>query len=160
VYVLENWFEAQHAAARQECGGPEDWVDKTKPHSALAVLPAAVRRGSLPFRWLAAHEWYGASPAFRDGLAALAGKWHLTQIKDSPVLWQQRPAVYGPAWQGPGAHPTRLKLRYPQASPVPVKEALNLLPKAAWTRAAIQAGSQGPSVWDAAVRRGVEARRG
>jgi len=35
LYVLEDWFDAEHAAARQECGVPEDLVYKTKPHIAL-----------------------------------------------------------------------------------------------------------------------------
>src|SRR5579859_1337915 len=44
VYVLEAWFDAEHAAARQECGVPQALVYKTKPQIALALLQAAVRR--------------------------------------------------------------------------------------------------------------------
>jgi SRSO17 transposase len=160
LYVLEDWFEAEYAAARQECGVPEDLVYKTKPHIALELLQAAVRRGSLPFRWVAADELYGDSPAFRDGVAALEGKWYFTEIKDTTLLWQKRPEVYVPAWKGRGSHPTRLKLRYPQDTPGPVKDLLNLLPKAVWTRATIKEGSKGPIVCDFAFLRVVEARAG
>jgi SRSO17 transposase len=160
LYVLENWFEAEHAEARQECGVPEDLVYKTKPHIALELLQAAVRRGSLPFRWVAADALYGDSPAFRDGVAALEGKWYFTEIKETTLLWQKRPEVYLPAWKGRGSHPKRLKLRYPEDSPLPVKDLLNLLPKATWTRATIKEGSKGPIVCDFAFLRVVEARGG
>lgn len=158
--VLENWFEAEHAAARQECAVPEELGYKTKPPIALELLQAAVRRGSVAFRWVAADELYGDSPAFRDGVAAREGKWYLTEIKDTTLLWQTRPEVYGPAWKGRGSLPTRLKLRYPQDSPQPVKDLLTLLPKAAWTRATLKEGSQGSIVCDFAFLRVVEARRG
>lgn len=159
-YVLEAWFDAEHGKARQECGIPEAVEYKTKPQIALGLLQAAVRRGSLPFRWVAADELYGDSPAFRDGVAALKGKRYFTEIKQTTLLWQKRPEVYLPAWKGQGCHPTRLKLRYPQDAPLPVKNLLNLLPKTAWTRATITEGSQGPIVCDFAFLRVVEARGG
>ncbi len=64
-----------------------------------------------------------------------------TEIKDTTGLWQTRPEVYLPAWKGHGPHPTRLKLRSPQDTPLSVKDLLNGLPKAAWTRATITEGS-------------------
>lgn len=160
LYVLEDWFDAAHAEARQACGIPDDLEYKTKPQIALELLQAAVCRGSLPFRWVAADALYGDSPAFRDGVAALEGKWYFTEIKDTTLLWQTRPEVYVPAWKGRGPHPTHLKLRYPEDRPVQAKDVLNLLPKTAWTRATIKEGSQGPIVCDFAFLRVVEARDG
>ncbi len=160
LYILEAWFDVAHADKRQECGVPEDLRYKTKPQIALTLLQAAVGRGSLPFRWVAADELYGDSPAFRDGVAALEGKWYFTEIKETTLLWQTRPDVYLPAWKGHGSHPTRLKLRFPQNAPLPVKSLLSLLPKTAWTRATIKEGSKGPIVCDFAFLRVVEARGG
>jgi SRSO17 transposase len=160
LYVLEAWFKAEHADKRQACGVPEALVYKTKPHIALELLQAAVRRGSLPFRWVVADALYGDSPAFRDGVAALEGKWYFTEIKETMLLWQTRPEVCLPTWKGHGPHPTHLKVRYPQDAPVPVKDLLLLLPKTAWTRATIKEGSKGPSVCDFAFLRVVEARGG
>jgi len=160
LYVLEAWFDAKHADKRQECGVPEGLVYKTKPQIALELLQAAVRRGSLPFRWVAADELYGDSPAFRDGVAALEGKWYFTEIKETPLLWPTRPEVYLPTWKGRGSHPTHFKLRYPANTPIPVRHLLKLLPQTAWTRAIIQEGSKGPIVCDFAFLRVVEARDG
>src|SRR5712692_221569 len=135
LYVLKDWFAAAHAEARQACGVPDDLVYKTKPQIALELLQAAVRRESLPFRWVAADALYGDSPAFRDGVAALQDKWYFTEIKDTTLLWQTRPEVCLPAWKGHGPHPTRLHLRDPENRPLQAKDLLGLLPKTAWTRA-------------------------
>jgi len=132
LYVLEAWFEAAHADKRQECGVPEELVYQTKPQIALSLLQAAVGRGSLPFRWVAADELYGDSPAFRDGVAALEGKWYFTEIKETTLLWQTRPEVYLPAWKGRGSPPTRFQLRYTEQVPMQVKDLLKLLPNTAW----------------------------
>jgi hypothetical protein len=158
--VLEAWFEAEHAAAGQECGVPKALVYTTKAPSALELRQAAVRRGSLPFRWVAAAERDGDSPAVREGVAAREGKGYVTQIKDTPVLGQTRPEGSLPAGKGHGPPPTRLQWRAAEDSPLSVQDLLNGLPTAAWTRATLQEGSPGPIVGDCAVLRVVEARSG
>jgi SRSO17 transposase len=160
VYVLEAWFASWHEQARQACGVDDDLVYQTKPQIALALLQAAARRGSLPFRWLAGDALYGDSPTFRDGVAALEGKWSFTQIKNTTLLWQSRPEVYLPEWKGRGPHPKHLNLRTPEDRPISAKDWLSLLPKTAWTRATIKAGTKGPIVCDVAFLRVVEARDG
>ncbi len=160
LYVLENWFSAESSARRQACGIPNDLKYQTKPEIALALLQAAVGRGSLPFRWVAADALYGDSPAFRDGVAALKDKYYFTAIKETTLLWQTRPEVYLPDWIGYGPHPTRLKLRLPDNKPLPVKDLPKQLLKTAWTRATIKEGSKGPIVCDFAFLRVVEARSG
>jgi len=159
LYVLEDWFDAAHAEQRRLCGVPAALVYKTKPQIALELLEAAVRRGSLPFQWVAADELYGDSPAFRDGVAAL-DKWYFTEVKSTSLLWQTRPEVYLPEWPGRGRHPTRLKLRHPEDRPVEVKELAAYVPREAWLRATIKEGSKGPLVCDFAFLRVVEARNG
>ena len=125
----------------------------------MELLDASVRRGSLPFQWVAADELYGDSPAFRDGVAAL-GKWYFTEVKSTSLLWQVRPEVYLPAWPGRGRRPTRLKLRQPEDRPVQVKDLPADLPREAWLRAIVKEGSKGPIVCDFAFLRVVEARNG
>ena len=159
LYVLEDWFDAAHAEKRRLCGVPAELAYKTKPQIALELLEAAVRRGSLPFQWVAADELYGDSPAFRDGVAAL-DKWYFTEVKSTSLLWQTRPEVYLPAWPGRGRHPTRLKLRHPEDRPVQIKDLAAYVPRAAWLRATIKEGSKGPIVCDFAFLRVVEARNG
>jgi len=160
LYVLEDWFDDSHEQARQACGVPDDLVYKTKPQIALSLLQAAARRGSLPFRWVAGDALYGDSPAFRDGVADLEGKWYFTEIKSTTLLWCSRPEVYLPEWKGRGPHPKHLKLRTPEDRPVSAKDLLSLLPKTAWTRATIKEGTKGPIVCDFAFLRMVEARHG
>jgi len=159
LYVLEDWFDEAHAAKRRLCGVPEELAYKTKPQIALELLAAAVKRGSLPFQWVAADELYGDAPAFRDGVAVL-GKWYFTEVKSSSLLWQTRPEVYLPEWPGRGRHPTRLKLRHPADRPVEVKDLAADVPRDAWLRATIKEGSKGPLVCDFAFLRVVEARHG
>ncbi len=53
---------------------PEELTFQPKPELALVLLQDAVRRGSLPFRWVAVDALYGDTPAFLDGVAALE-KW-------------------------------------------------------------------------------------
>ncbi len=160
LYMLEDWFNDAHAQMRQACGLPDELSYKTKPEIALELLQAAVQRGSLPFHWVAADALYGDSPAFRDGVAALEGKWYFTEVKATTLLWQQRPEVYVPDWTGRGPHPKCLKLRLGERRPLQAKEVLKLLPKSAWTRATIKEGSKGPIVCDCAFLRVVEARDG
>ena len=160
LYVLEDWFDSSHEQARQACGVPDDLLYKTKPQIALSLLQAAVRRGTLPVRWVAADALYGDSPAFRDGVADLEGKWYFTEIKISTLLWRSRPEVYLPEWKGHGAHAKHLKLRTPEDRPVSAKDLLSLLSKTAWTRATIKEGTKGPIVCDFAFLRVVEARDG
>jgi len=160
LYVIETWFQAAHTDLRRACGVPDNLLYKTKPQIALELLQAAFGRHTLPLRWVAADALYGDSPAFRDGVAALEGIWYFTDIKATTLVWQARPEVCVPEWKGRGAHPKRLKLKWPQDQPVAVKDRLKLLPVAAWTRATLKEGSKGPIVCDFAFLRVVEARHG
>lgn len=157
LFMPESWFDEQHADQRKACGVPTDLKFTTKPEIGLELLKRAVERGSLPFRWVAADELYGDSPAFRDGVAAL-GKWYFTEIKCSTLIWQSRPAVYLPEWKGRGRRPIRLRLRNEKERPLRVDNLIPLLPKEAWSRATIKEGSQGPIVCDFAFLRLIESR--
>jgi SRSO17 transposase len=157
LFLLEQWFDDEHAKKRRACGVPEDLTFKTKPQLALELLHQAVQRGSLPFRWVAADELYGDSPEFRDGVAAL-GKWYFTEVACSTLIWRRRPAVHIPSWSGRGKRPTKLRLRTPSNQPRRADSVVTRLPKQSWTRAVIKEGSKGPLVCDFAFLRVTEAR--
>jgi len=158
LFVPDEWFEEAHAERRHACGVPEDLAYQTKPEIGLELLKKAVKRGDLPFQWVAADELYGDSPAFRDGVADL-GKWYFTEIKSNTRVWRVRPEVHIPEWKGRGRCPTRLRLRHPSDHPVQVKELVKGIPKEGWTRATIKEGSKGPIVCDFAFLRLSESRR-
>ncbi len=100
LFMPDEWFDEAHAKKRQECGVPEDMVYQTKPEIGLKLLEKAVKRGDLPFQWVAADELYGDAPAFRDGVAAL-DKCYFTEVKCTTPIWSVRPAVYVPVLERP-----------------------------------------------------------
>ena len=158
LFVLEEWFDEVHAEKRKQCGMPEDLVHQTKPEIGLNLLQKTIKRGSLPFQWVAADELYGDSPTFRDGVAEM-GKWYFTEIKCNTPIWEVRPEVHIPAWKGHGRHPTRLRLRHPAKRPTQVNQLAAGIPEAGWTRAIIKEGSEGPIVCNFAFLRLTESRR-
>jgi SRSO17 transposase len=157
LFMPDVWFASEHAAQRKACGVPDELTPQTKPAIGLELLRRASERGTLPFQWVAADELYGDAPAFRDGVAAL-NKWYFTEIKNSTLIWLQRPEVHIPTWQGRGRRPTRLRLQNPNQRPVAVNQLVTTLPKAAWATATLKEGSKGPIVCDFAFLRISEAR--
>jgi SRSO17 transposase len=123
------------------------------------LLQAALKRGALPFQWVAADELYGDSSAFRDGVAAL-DKWYFTEVKTTTQIWLKRPEVYVPVWKGRGRRPTRLRLRNPTEKALTLRASVDRIPQQAWTRATIKEGSKGPIVCDFAFLRVIESRGG
>jgi len=83
LFMPDQWLEEEHAEQRQACRVPEDLVFKTKPEIGLELLKNALKRGKLPFFWVAADALYGDSPAFRDGVAA-TGKHYFTASRRIP----------------------------------------------------------------------------
>jgi SRSO17 transposase len=159
LFLPEGWFTEEYASQRAACGVPEELTFQSKPEIGLGLLQRAVRRGTLPFAWVAADALYGDSTRFRDGVAALK-RWYFTEIRCTSLIWQCRPEVYLPAWNGRGRRPTRLQLRQPTDQPLTVQAlAAQLLP-VRWSRATIKEGSKGPILCDFAFLRVVEARAG
>ena len=164
LFMPDEWFDEAHTGRRKACGVPAEVTYQTKPEIGLELLRAAVQRNEqlaepLPFQWVAADELYGASPAFRDGIAAL-DKWYFTEIKTSSQVWLKRPEVHVPPWKGRGRRPTRLRLRHPTDKAVTVQSLVAQIPEPAWLRATIKEGSKGPIVCDFAFLRVVESRNG
>jgi SRSO17 transposase len=159
LYMPEEWFDDAHADRRKQCGVPEDLTFTTKPAIALELLQAALRRGDLPCRWVAADELYGDTPSFRDGVAQL-GKWYFTEVARSTLIWRSRPAVVLPRQSRHRRYPTCRHLRTPNYRSSRVDEAVAHIPKEAWLRATIKEGSKGPIVCDFAFLRVTESRQG
>lgn len=157
LFMLEEWFDEAHAEKRRQCGVPEDLVYQTKPEIGLKLLQEAVKRGDLPFFWVAADELYGDSPTFRDGVTEM-GKCYFTEIKCNTPVWSVRPEVHVPAWKGHGRHPTQLRLFHPSDRPTQVNQLAAGIPKAGWTRAIIKEGSKGPIICDFAFLHLTESR--
>ena len=159
LFMPDEWFDEEHAKQRQACGVPEELAFRTKPEIGLELLKNMIKRGTLPFSWLAADALYGDSPAFRDGVAA-TGKSYFTAIKENTLIWCTPPKVHLPSWSGHGRHPTRLRLRDIRKRPIPVKQLAKKIQKQDWVRAVIKEGSQGPIVCDFAFLRVTESREG
>ena len=159
LFVPEGWFDHAHAEVREACGIPQDLTFQTKPEIALALLQDAVRRASLPFRWVAGDALYGDAPAFLDGVAAL-GKWYFAEVACSTHVWTEHPAVEVPVWSGHGRKPTRARLVAGERRAQRVDEVLAAVPKAAWTRHVIKEGSKGPIICDFARVRVTVVREG
>jgi SRSO17 transposase len=157
LFMPEKWLEEEQAEQRQACGVPEDLVFSTKPEIGLELLKSALKRGKLPFFWVAADALYGDSPAFRDGVAA-TGKSYFTAVKENTLIWCTPPKVHVPPWSGRGRHPTRLRLRDTRKHPIPVEQLVQKIQKQDWVQAMIKEGSKGPIVCDFAFLRVTEAR--
>jgi SRSO17 transposase len=159
LYIPEEWFEETHQVPLQMCGIPKERSYQTKPEIALELLEHALERGELPFQWVAADEWYGDSPVFRDGIVAF-NKWYFVEVRCTIRIWLERPEVGVPTWKGRGRRPTRIRLRNPQQIPIQVNELIQQLPGAARVRARIKEGAKGPLVCDFACLRVIEVRDG
>jgi len=159
LFMPGQWLEEERAEQRQACGVPQELVFKTKPEIGLELLENAIKRGKLPFFWVAADALYGDSPAFRDGVAAME-KHYFTAIKDNTLIWCSPPKVHVPPWSGHGRHPTRLRLSDKRKHPIPIKELVQKIQRQDWTQAVIKEGSQGPIICDFAFLRVTESRAG
>ncbi len=159
LFVPQAWFDETHAEVCQACGLPDSLTFQTKPELALLLLQDAVRRDSLPFRWVAVDALYGDAPAFLDGVAAL-GKWYMAEVACSTRVWTDSPAVEVPRWSGRGRKPIRLRLSVGQSVAQRVDEVMARLPAQAWTRQVIKEGSKGPLICDFAAMRVTVVRNG
>jgi SRSO17 transposase len=152
LYLPESWFAAHHARQPDQCGIPDSVTFQTKPELALTLLQETVRRGSLPFQWVAVDALYGDTPAFLDGVAAL-NKCYFAEVACSTYVWGRRPAVGVPAWSGRGRRPTKPRLRDPFQRPCRVDALLRHIPQRRWRRYVIKEGSKGALICDFACVR-------
>ena len=157
LFLPKPWFAPKYQELRQACGVPPEQHFQTKPEIGLQLLAEALQRGPLPCQWVAADELYGDSPTFRDGIAAL-NKWFFVEVRCTTQIWLEKPAVEVPPWKGRGRRPTRLRLKNPEQTALPVDELVHQLPANTWVRARIKEGTKGPLVCDFACLRVFEVR--
>jgi len=101
LYMPREWFDDERAELRKKCRVPTDLKFKTETQLSLEMLKGLVRRGSLPFRWVAVRERYGMNhPAFLNGVARL-GKWYFVEISVKGALEVRRLSAQLPegAWR-------------------------------------------------------------
>ncbi len=157
LYLPEHWFGEDYAEKRKRCGVPEKLQFKTEPALALEMLQEAVKRGVLPFGWVAADERYGMNPAFLDGVEA-TGKSYFAEVPVSTMVWVGKVEVIAPG-QGPMG---RLRKGAAVAKGTPpaqeVRQIAAALPARAWQRYTIKEGSKGPIEADFAFLRATSKR--
>jgi SRSO17 transposase len=137
--------------ARCEAAGvpPEARPYQSKTELALALLRRAKALGHLVADWVTGDDAYGASPDFRDGVAA-AGWLFVLEVPRNPPVWPLATAWDQPAYAGFGRPPK------PRPSPGQRRQASEraaALPAAAWREVWVADGAQGPRVYRFAAER-------
>jgi SRSO17 transposase len=56
LFLPEAWFDDEHVAKWEGCGILEQVGFQPNPEIALELLKRAVKRGNMPFQWVAADE--------------------------------------------------------------------------------------------------------
>jgi SRSO17 transposase len=157
LYLPEHWFGEDYAEKRKRCGVPENLQFKTEPTLALEMLEGVIKRGVLPFRWVAADEHYGMNPAFLDGVAA-TGKYYFAEVPVSTMVWVGKIEVIAPG-PGPLGRPRKGAMVAKGTPPAQeVRQLAAALPARAWQRYTIKEGSKGPIEADFAFLRATSKR--
>lgn len=159
LYLPEDWFTDAYAERRLACGVPADATFTTKPMLGLEMIQAVLQAASVPCRWVAGDEAFGDNPALLDAIGAL-DKWYFMEVAHDTRVWRERPATAPLPWSGRGRKPSKARLVADAAAPVGVAALAADLPAAAWQRATIQEGGQGPQVAEFAFQRVVAVRDG
>lgn len=91
LFMIEDWFDDDHAELRKRWHVPDDLVYKTKLELALEMVKQAKENG-LPFEVVGCDDLYGRSKEFR---ASLDGE-HIIYMADVPVdtpVYLEKPVV-------------------------------------------------------------------
>jgi SRSO17 transposase len=121
LYLPEAWI--QDPSRCDEAGVPQHAQNyRTKPQLAWQLLERARALGHLQANWVAADDTYGASPEFRDRLAA-AGFWYVLDVPCNTLTWTRTSHL---GWQ-------RLKF----------EERAAALPASDWQAITVGEGAQG-----------------
>jgi len=143
LYLPEDWFSLEYRDRWQACQIPETLSFRTEPELGLEMIAELQQRAVVPFRWVTCDETYGKSPAFLEGIEALA-KWYLAEVPSDTRVWLRTPTVEPPG-RGvlgrPRLHP-RVKPTAPR--PQELRELIRNLSPTLWQRRVIKEGSQGP----------------
>lgn len=159
LYLPEVWFTQAYRERWEACRIPEAQPFRTEPQIAVEMIARLRQRAVVPFRWVAADETYGKSPAFLDGIEAL-GRWYLAEVPVDTRVWLRRPRIEppGPSLMGPPR--TQPRVARSAAAPQTVKQLAAALPKSSWRRKLIKEGSKGPMIAEFAFLRAITIRDG
>lgn len=159
LYVHASWFGEDQRERWQACDLPKTLAFQTEPDLALDMLRNLVRRGSVPFRWVAADAHFGGIPDFLDAVDSL-GKRYLIEVPCDTRVWLHTPVVEPPGRGVLGRPRTKPHVSRRAPKPRELRELAAGLPKTAWTRYLVKEGSQGPLVYDFAFLRVTTVREG
>jgi len=141
----------------QAAGVPEAArVYRSKTELALMLLQRAKALGQLQSGWVTGDDAYGASPDFRDGVAA-EGWLYLLEVAGNTPVWPIAAAWDVPSYSGFG------RPRKPRLSPGQrreVNERAAALPASAWHAIPVAEGAQGPRIYRFAAERVRDSRDG
>lgn len=142
LYLPKEWAKAR--ARRREAGVPKEVRFQTKHELAEAML---LECGPLlPHQWIAGDDEMGRSTRFRLRLREHGERYLLAVPSNTSVRdWEAQ----RPAWSGHGAKP--------KTPWMAVRDWLEKVPDAEWTRLEVRDGEKGPLVVEALKRR-VQAR--
>jgi SRSO17 transposase len=155
LWLPQEW--TNDPARCQAAGVPEEArLYRSKTELALLLLRRAKTLGQLQAAWVTGDDAYGASPDFRDGVAAEGWRYVLEVPRDTPV-WPIATVWDVPAYSGFG------RPRKPHPSPGQRREAKEraaALPASAWQAIHVAHGVQGPRIYRFAAERVRETREG
>jgi SRSO17 transposase len=147
------WLPPEWAADPARCaaaGVPEEArTYRSKTELALMLLRRAKALGQLQANWVTGDDAYGASPDFRDAVAAEGWLYVLEVPGDTPV-WPLATAWDQPSYSGFG------RPRKPRPSPGQRREAREraaALPASTWHEVRVAEGTQGPRIYRFATER-------
>ena len=154
------WLPPEWAADAARCaaaGVPEEArTYRSKTELALSLLRRAKALGQLHADWVTGDDAYGASPDFRDGVAA-EGWLYVLEVPSNTPAWPIATAWDVPPYSGSG------RPRRPRPSPGQrreVKERAAALSASAWQELHVADGVQGPRTYRFAAERVRDSRNG
>jgi len=144
LYLPEEWCADR--PRRDKAQVPETGTFQTKPHQALAMLPAAWAAG-VPMRWGTGDAIYGDTQYVREATQA-AGRWYVLGVSATTPVWTTRPALSAPRHATGGRPQTRTRLADDAPAWGTVAAAVAAVPPSRWHRLAVRDGEKGPSWYE------------
>jgi SRSO17 transposase len=150
LFLPEEWFVPDFAAARQKLEVPPDRQFETKPQLGLKMILRAKTLG-LPFEGVACDDLYGRSPEFRAGL----DDEEILYVADVPAdtrVYLARPEIGVPKKPPGKKGPKNTRLRVLNGVKPVTAEELGRDPSTQWHRLRIRPNERGVLEDDFAAR--------
>ena len=149
LFLPESWSDDRPRC--REAGIPDDMVYRSKSEIALELYDRATANG-VRFSWLTFDEWYGAKPAFLEGLNGrqqlFVGETHCRL-----VAWTAEPSVTTRSYRkGAGGRPRKIPRLTANSPKSQYLEDLvrrqQVFTDQPWQTWHVKDGEKGPIVWD------------